>query len=75
MVRHYKKKRLEEKWTDENMVAAVEAVRQARMTVRGAVRQFYVPKTSLLHHLSGKVSVIARVGRPTVLKKKKMKYM
>lgn len=31
------------------------------------MRQFCVPITSLLHRLSGKVSVIARAGRPTVL--------
>ena len=51
MVRHYKKKSLEEKWTEEDMVAAMEAVREARMTVRGTVRQFSVPKTPLLRHV------------------------
>ena len=56
MVRHYKKKCLED------MMAAMEAVREAHMTVQGAVRQFSVPKTSLQCRLSGEVNVNARTG-------------
>ena len=40
----------------------MEAVREAHMTIRGAVRQFNVPKTSLLRRLSGKVNVSAKAG-------------
>ena len=62
MVRHYKWKNFEENWIDEDMVAVVEAVREAHMTVQGAVRQFSVCKTLLLLRLSGKVSVNAEAG-------------
>ena len=50
-------------------MAAMEGVREAHMTVQGAVRQFRVPKTSLLLRLNGKVSVNAIAGRLPVPKK------
>ena len=52
-------------------MAARVAVHNAQMTLSGADKHFGVPRETLRHHVTGKVSINARIRRPTVLMKEK----
>ena len=69
MVRNYQKKEVRSKWKADDMMAATEAVHNAQMTLSGAAKHFGVPRETLRRRVTGKVSMNARIGRPTVLMK------
>ena len=69
MVRKYAKKGVKGKWKEDDMMAAVEAVKVAQMTVCGAAKHFNVPRETLRSRVIGKISLGAKVGRPTTLSK------
>ena len=68
MVRNYIKKREKRKWNEEDMIGAIRAVKKAQMTVYGAAKHFQILK-NLQSRVTGKVSLDAKVGRPTTLSK------
>ena len=65
MVRHYKKKK-QDKYTPEQLLAAVEAVREKGMKISQASQRFNVPYSTLRDHVKEKVSRIG-AGSPTLL--------
>ena len=69
MVRNYQKKEVRNKWKENDMKAAMEAVGGAHMTVSGAAKHFGVPRETLRRRVTGKVKLNSRAGRPTILSK------
>ena len=53
------------------MMAATKAVHDAQMTLSGAAKQFGVTRETSRRHVTGEVSMNARIGPPTVLMKEK----
>ena len=67
MVRNYKKKGDKGKWNEEDMIAAIEAVKVEKITVYEASKRFKIPRETLRSRVIGKVILKARTGRPTTL--------
>ena len=65
MVRHYQKKR-PAKYSSEQLLAAVDAVKIRGMKVTQASKRFGLPFSTLYDHAKGKVSNVG-AGSPTVL--------
>ena len=53
-------------WNEDCMIAAIEAVREGRMSQRQACTTFEVPRCTLQVRLSGKTQVGAKSGHPTL---------
>ena len=62
MVRNYQKKEVRNKWKEDDMKAAIEAVTSTQMTLSGAAKYFDVPRETLRRRVTGKVRVNARAG-------------
>ena len=62
-----KKKKYQCSYNQSNLDQALSLLREKRMSVRAASRQFNIPKTTLLDKLHGRVADNAKAGRPTVL--------
>ena len=73
MVRHYKRKKNGVKWTVEDMSLAVQAVKENRMSVRGASKHYHIPKETLRRRIIGTTTVDGKAGHPTVLTKEEEK--
>lgn len=54
-------------WSENAMVAAIEAVRNKQLSQRAACKTFDVPRCTLQVRLSGKTEVGAKPGHPTVM--------
>ena len=54
-------------WTEKDMIAAIEAVRDNRMSQRQACKELHIPRSTLQTRLSGKTELGARPGHPTLL--------
>ncbi len=65
VARYSRKGNYRNKYRPEDMLAAIQAVKNGEMSSREAARQFEVPRTSLQDRLSGKSG--DKVGRPTEL--------
>ena len=65
MTRVYKRKR-GVKYSEEQLLAAIEAVKVQKMTVTLAARKFNIPATTLYDHTKGRLTKIG-AGAPTVL--------
>jgi len=55
------------KWSENAMVAAIEAVKNKQFSQRAACKAFGVPKTTLQVRLCGKTEVGAKPGHPTLM--------
>ena len=60
-------KRLREKWSDDSMLAAMEAVRTSKMSISVAANRFNVPRKTLDDRLKGRVQHGTHPGVSTVL--------
>jgi len=54
-------------WTDSEMIAAIEAVRNKTMSQRQACKTFNIPRCTLHTRLSGKTEIGAKPGHPTLM--------
>jgi len=62
-----KRKKYKCSYNQSDLDQALSLLREKRMSVRAASRQFNIPKTTLLDKLHGRVADNAKAGRPTVL--------
>ena len=69
MVRSYQKKEARNQWEEVDIMAATDAVHSQQMTLSGSAKHYSVPRETLRRRVTGKVSMNARIGRPTVLMK------
>ena len=65
MTRTYKCKKVKG-YTEEQLLTAIEAVKERKMTVTMAAKQYKIPVTTLYDHTKGKIHKIG-AGAPTVL--------
>lgn len=63
MVRNYKRKTEQKKWSIEDMRAAIEAVRNDSKSLRGAATTYGIPRPTLQRHLKDKVKTPGLLGR------------
>ena len=61
------------KYTEETFLKALQAVKDKRMTLRDAQKEYGVPKTTLIDRLAGKRG--AKLGRTTVLSEEEEEYL
>ena len=66
MPRHYKRSSCKNKWTDEQLQAALQAIRSGEMKPYSAAIRFGIPSSTLYDHMHGK-SKKRYGGRPTTL--------
>ena len=62
-----KEKKYQCSYNQSDLDQALTFLREKRMSVRAASRQFNIPKTTLFDKLHGRVADNAKAGRPTVL--------
>ena len=62
MVRNYKRKTDRRKWTDKDMVKALEDAKRM-----GNIKAHGIPAITLRDRYDGRISVVAKYGRPTAL--------
>ena len=63
---NYKKKSNNQNWTEEDMRMAIEDIKSKKCSIYKASKQYNIPKTTLIQHLSNPNKTHC-VGRPTTL--------
>jgi hypothetical protein len=61
------------KYTEETFLKALQAVKDKRMSLRDAQKEYGVPKTTLIDRLAGRRG--AKLGRTTVLSEEEEEYL
>lgn len=75
MVRKYKKKRVK-KYSDENLLQAVDAVKTKRMNSYKASEMFSVPRSTIVSHVTGnRGQKQATPGKPTVFSRQQEEHL
>ena len=62
MVRTYQKKNLTRKWSEDDMKAAMEAVKNGQLSVSVAAKHFSLPRETLQHCVTNQVTINAKAG-------------
>lgn len=65
MPKKYKRSVYKNRWTDEQLSAAMEAAKSKKLSVRAAARMYGIPATTLSDHLRGKST--KRYGGPSTV--------